>query len=347
MTDWIFKNKTANSVTLDGNPSIIVPAGDQIQLTEQWTEAQIRDCVQLAELISQGSDNYQLDDLTASEALRIMSHAHYTPGPVGPDGTPLVIPEPRQGSSAVIVTHNWCDRCTWYGDSVRVTGETLIDSGDGLTFNSAHQHWIDLIHGRMYAEDKVNAPYLPKIYVEGVEMTERTPWADSGGDYQIDYEAGKVTFFSSQTGKTITADYSYENGSTFYIRPESGKKLQIEKSEVQFSQDVNMTDTINFQAWAYNPADPPNKVPAQAATVYKHIRDFVDEAEGVYPTVPALGGSSGRGLTQQHIVFPFNYKTVKQLYSSIGLEIRIWLSGHQAFGGEFATASFYCVSEDE
>ena len=267
--------------------------------------------------------------------------------PKTPSGIPLVVPEPREGSSVVIVTHNWCDRCTWYGDSVRVTGETLTDSGDGLTFNSAHQHWIDLIHGRMYAEDKVNAPYLPKIYVEGVEMTERVPWTSSGGDFQIDYETGKVTFFSSQTGKTITADYSYENGSTFYIRPESGKKLQIEKSEVQFSQDVNMTDTINFQAWAYNPADPLNKVPAQAATVYKHIRDFVDEAEGVYPTVPALGGSSGRGLTQQHIVFPFNYKTVKQLYSSMGLEIRIWLSGHQAFGGEFATASFYCVSEDE
>lgn len=263
-------------------------------------------------------------------------------------GIPLSEPQPREGESLVIVTHNWCDKCTWFGESVRVSpAETLVDSGDGLTFNSAHEHWIDLTHGRLYAEDKVNAAYLPVVKVDGVLATEREPWADSGGDFEIDYDSGDVTFFASQSGKSVTAEYSYASGSRFTIAPIAGKTLRIEKSEVQFSEDIDVKDTISFQPWVYNPADLPNKVPYGAATVYKCIRDFVDEAEGVYPTVPAIGGTSGRGLGQRHVVFPFNYKTMKVLQSSVGAEIRIDLEHDIVFGGEFATASFYCTSKDE
>lgn len=268
------------------------------------------------------------------------------PDPKSPSGFPLIIPEPREGSSVVIVSHNWCDPTTWYGQSVRVTGETLADSGDGLTFNSAHQHWIDLSHGKIYQEDRISAAYLPNVYIDGVKAVERTPFADSGGDFVIDYATGSVTFSASQAGKMITADYNYENGSRFLIAPDAGKILNIEDSEVQFSGDIVMNDTIYFQAWAYDPNNPPNKVPVSQSTVYKMIRDFVDEARGVYPEIPAIGGAK-RGLAHSHVDFPFNYKTIKELVSSYGLEVRVWLEKDIPMGGEFATATFYCTSKSE
>lgn len=261
-------------------------------------------------------------------------------------GRTRVSSEPRKdGDSVVVASHNWCDRTTWYGQSVPVLAETLSDSGDGLTFTSEHPNWIDLSHGKLYREDIISAPYLPVIKVDGVVQTERAPFAVSGGDYHIDYALGQVIFASAQTG-IVTADYSYENGSMFVVSPSAGKVLWVEKSEVQFSLDVELLANIHFQAWAYNPQDLPNKAPASSRTTYKVARDYVDEAQGVYPQVPAFGGTS-RGLQIGHLVFPFNYLQLKELQSSYGLEIRVWVEGDVKFGGTFATATFYCSSYTE
>jgi len=258
-----------------------------------------------------------------------------------------VSPEPRvEGSQTIVVSHNWCDRCTWYGQSIRITGEELVDMGDGYNFSSAHPYWIDLAHGRLYREDLISATYLPKVYVDGYLATEREPFAISGGDFVVDYRSGVVTFASDMSGRTVTADYSRENGSMFTVAPKAGKKLWVEKTEIQFSLDVVLKDTTHFQAWAYNPSSPPNKVPVTEKTTYKVARDFVDEAQGVYPTVPAFGGV-GRGLQIAHVVLPFNYLQIKELKSSQGVEIRVWLEHDTEFEGTFGTATFYCTSFSE
>ena len=258
-----------------------------------------------------------------------------------------VSPEPRkEGDQLIVVSHNWCDPCTWYQQSVRVTGETLDAYGDGYSFQSAHAHWIDLTHGRFYREDLVSATYKPKVYVDGYQVVERAPFADSGGDFAVDYVAGTVAFFSSQAGKVVTVDYSWENGSVFIVAPTAGKKLWVERTEVQFSADVVINDSTSFQAWAYNPYNPPNKVPVTSKTTYKTARDYVDEANGVYPVVPAFGGQD-RGLLNSHLVFPYNYLQIKELKSSQGVEIRVWLESNIPFGGEFGTVTFYCTSYTE
>jgi hypothetical protein len=263
----------------------------------------------------------------------------------GPDGSATVIPEPRQGSSLVVVTHNWCDKTTWYQQSDRIVGEILNDSGDGKTHQSANQHWIDMTHGKVYREDTINTQYLPIIKVGGVVKTERTPWKDVGGDFTINYATGVVTFFEVQT-ETVMVDYSSASSSLFTIAPNIGKILTVENSEVQFSADINMLDSIHFQPWAFDSGDLPNKIPVAEKTTYKTIRDYVDEAAGVYPEIPSIGGAS-RGLNQPHVVFPFSYKTVKTLYSSMGLEIRIQLDEDIGYGGEFSSATFYCTSKAE
>ena len=264
--------------------------------------------------------------------------------PKNPDGSAIVTPEPRCGSSLVVVTHNWCDPTTWYTGSNRIEGETLSDSGDGRTFNSANQHWIDLSHGKVYREDMLSAPYLPVVKVDGVQKTERAPWAVSGGDFQIDYVAGTVTFFEAQTG-VVTTDYSAAASSLFVIAPTAGKRLWVEYSEVQFSRDIDIKSHTHFQPWAYNPADPPNKIAAAAATTYKTLDNYIEEANGCYPSIPPMGAT--RGFQQYRETFPFKYATIKELLSSYGLEIRVWLEGDVPYGGEYGTATFYCTSRDE
>jgi len=262
------------------------------------------------------------------------------------EGRLRISQEPRKvGDGLVFVTHNWCDPTTWYTQSARVEGETLTDSGDGLTFNSSHDNWIDMTHGKIYREDLLAASYLPVIKVDGTTKTQRAPWAEAGGDFTIDYATGAVTFFVSQSGKVVTADYSRENGSLFIVGPTAGKRLWVEYSEVQFSQDISINGTIHFQPWAYNPDDLPNKMPAGYPTTYKTMDNFIEEANGAYPVIPAMGGA--RGFTQDRLTFPFKYQTIKELRSSFGVEIRVWIAEQVKFGGQYATATFYCTSYAE
>jgi hypothetical protein len=118
--------------------------------------------------------------------------------------------------------------------------------------------------------------------------------------------------------------------------------MWIEYSEVQFSKNISINGTIHFQPWAYNPADPPNKIAADYPTTYKTMDNFIEEANGSYPIIPAMGGT--RGFSQDRLTFPFKYQTLKELHSCMGVEIRVWIDGDQPFGGEYATATFYCTS---
>ncbi len=260
------------------------------------------------------------------------------------EGKMRVSIEPRkEGSSRVAVSHRWNDKTTWYQQSTRVEGETLTDSGDGLTFNSLNENWMDLIHGKIYREDLVSSSYNEVVKIDGVTATRRAPWATSGGDYQVNYANGTITFFTSQSGNTITADYSHENGSLFTIALSEGKKrLWVEYSEIQFSSDINLKDTIHFQLYGkdlQNPTGP--KVAYAPATTYKIHDNFIEEANGCFPTIPTFPGD--RGFTKIRNTFPFAYSVVKELHKCWGLEIRIWLENDTPYEGEYATATFYCT----
>ena len=271
---------------------------------------------------------------------------------VDSDNRQIVVVDPQlDGAMVNIVSHDFCNKETWYQQSTAATNEALTDSGDGFSFGSAHPFWIDLNHGKVYLEDRISSTTypnkIPVVKVDGVTKTERAPFATSGGDYVINYKTGVVTFAESQAGKAVTASYRYAGSSLFTIAPTTGKYLWVQDSEVQFSTDVVITATINFQAYMTNPADPGGaKIPASSLTNYKNMRDFVDEARGVHPLVPAIGGSV-RGLLNPHLVFPFKYTQAKELRSSLGVEIRVWLTADVPYEGEFGTATFYCLSYTE
>jgi len=236
-----------------------------------------------------------------------------------------------EGSSATKVSYDWTDKTTWYQNSIVVTGETMTDSGDGLTFNSLNDSWIDLTHGNLYDEYNLSDKKEPKIYDNAVEITT---------GFSIDYSSGNVTFDSAPSG-SVTCDYWYANSSLWTLIPDSGKVLFIEHAELNFSKDIMVQNYINFEIWVYNPYDLPNKILHQKFQ-YKNIKDLINAANLGQGFIPAVAG-----LSQDVIIFPFNYGTVKPLQSSLGAELRISMENDESMIGEWATATFYVISEDE
>jgi hypothetical protein len=277
---------------------------------------------------------------------------------------PLVVVAPRKGNEWVVGSHNFADPCSWFGDSKRSVTETLVDSGNGLVFNSAHTHWIDMLSGRMHndslwiAIQQESNPldphgYQVEVRSNGVHMVMREVFENSGGDYEILWEEGSVRFFESQAGKQVTASYSYADGSTFYIRPRvPGTSLVIEDAEADISLDAIMTDEIVYSGWYFNPEI--NDWSCAGENSYIRAGQIITEARGSYPICAALGANpddlllplsefrrKSRGMRVSRQATPFSYATIRTL--PLGTELRLYLRHHRPFGGEHVSMTFYCT----
>lgn len=292
-----------------------------------------------------------------------------------PDGTPKTAPGIRLGKEVIYATHNFCDPCTWYSESKRVTEQSLTDSGDGLTWTSPDSNWIDMTHGRVFDEEGIIEdqvifnPGSPHGYGVVIEtstdsgstwnlMTQREPFASSGGDYTVNYAAGTVTFTSSQAGNLVRASYSKSGSSAWVVRPLEDRVLTIEKAEIQFSANVTMTSTIVMEVYGTvdifapslsdangGPVPAGTPIPIETAK-YKTMAQIIDESVGSFPVFPALGGSA-RGTTDATHILQFHYGAARLVFHSLGMFIRISTVGDNAFGGERATATFYLISKED
>jgi hypothetical protein len=284
--------------------------------------------------------------------------------PVQDNGVPLSAQAPRRGGDWVIGSHNFADRCSWFQDSVRVNGEALTDSGDGYTFHSAHNFWIDMNSGRQHNEgfwlkkqvsDNPSDPhmYKVKVFVDGVEATMREPFATEGGDYEVIWEDGNIVFFGNKAGKTITADYSYATTSFFHVTSRDSKKsLVVEDAEADISLDVIMNDELIYSWWYFDGSD----WVCAGEYSYARVSQIATEARGAYPVFKATGSTveekalplrefrrKSRGMYADRQAMPFNYTTVREL--QLGVELRIYTRHHRELGGEHVSITLYC-SED-
>lgn len=273
----------------------------------------------------------------------------------------LVAQAGREGIETIYATHNFCDPTSWFADSVRVEDAVLM--GSGSIFSGSHSNWICMNRGSVLDEEgwkeDVDHGYEVIVIANGVPLTERDPLCTTGGDYVVNYESGSIDLLTSEYSPgAVTASYSYADGSTFYIQPIPYKKLDIEEVEAQFTVDVDMKDTIVFgvfghvqvfapQYWEGNGGPFPTNYKVELKRQsYKSMKQLIDEALGSYPVIPALGGVK-RGLSTNMYGFPFRYGTVRTLYDSYGLEVRVWLQSHIPCGGERVSATFYCVASNE
>lgn len=277
---------------------------------------------------------------------------------------PRVVVEKADSPKVTLFSHDWCDRCTWYEGATRVIDEVAQDSGDHLSYGLAHQYLIDTYHGRItgedFLEDVGGHSYRVTVRVDGVQKTEQDPHTGTGGDFTVDYEAGVVAFLGAlDPAAVVTVTYHYAGGSVFTIRPTDGRLLALELVECQFSTDVVVTDTVRFQAYGWVIAFAPQLaesnggpypdqmlIPLGNPTIYKGMKDFVNEAVRSYVAYPAMGGSTWRGIGDT-IIFDWDYTRATAIRSSLGMEVRISLDHDLPFGGRMATATFYCASEEE
>lgn len=295
------------------------------------------------------------------------------------DGTGIIASSPRTGEEKVIASHNLADRCTWFTESKRVDDETL-DTSDNLEFQSDHSHWIDMTSGRVHRQDewvakqKAAEPEDPHGYevivkVDSVTKTPRAPFATSGGDYEIIWEDGKIIFFEEQTG-TVTASYSYSDGSTWVLKPAPGTKLIVEDAEADFSADVVFATAVKYTVYGlvdvFAPELTPSPYPSGTLIPvqddrYDRVSSIFQEARGAYSQVLAVGATeahkaisdidefrrTSRGMKSMVQPIPFAYSTVRELISSYGLELRLSLEGDIPFEGELASMTYYCTELED
>jgi hypothetical protein len=273
---------------------------------------------------------------------------------------PIWASTPPCGSRIDILSPNWCDKTTWYDSSVQVVDEVYTDSGDQLTYNPAtSREYVDVMHGKITGERTLRATHAPVVKVDDVEQTENSPGL-TDNDYTVDYSNGNVTFNAAQGGSAvIKVTYSYVVDSVFKVKPTAGKMLRITQTEVQFSEDIAINDTVLFQAYGLvevfaphltpTPYPAGTKIPLGDPTVYQTMMDFINEASLSYPAIPALGGAGWRATSQPVHVFrwPYAERGTLDLEDSKGMEIRISLENNTSFGGATAVATLYGVSQDE
>ena len=239
------------------------------------------------------------------------------------DNNILVVDQKTTASSIFFISHNYCDPCSWYAESVRISGEIM--SWNGSVYNSAHAYWIDLTHGRMTGEDSISSSYLPVVSVSGVVKTE-------GTDYTINYESGSVTPITWVGDTTdISVTYSYASGSGFYFPVIAGKKVKIDDTEVQRSVNIALNQhIIDFDILVNG-----SRIGGRA---YKNYKDYLNVSNKAYPIVPA-----GGELTQDVQILHWDYPGAIYLKNST-YSIRCKIRGDQPFTGEFFVVTCYGTS---
>jgi hypothetical protein len=285
---------------------------------------------------------------------------------LSPSGLPQVAPSLLEGSAEEFISCNWCDKTTWWSSSVEVTDENLSDSGDGLVWNSANTDWIDVKNGKITQEHMLHATHAPVIEVDGSEATESSP-GTTDGDYQVNYATGVVTFNTNQSGNTVVAkSYRRMVDSVWTFAPKAGKKLRLLAVEIQFTTDVDLTDTAVFEirgyAVAFIPGATTDDVSPNYVTSfptgfkitlrerrYQTIMDYLNEAQRLYPVFEAMGGSGWRGLQNNVQLFrwPYAEEATRDLSHESGMEGRIYLMNNIKYGGDKAYVTVYARSEDE
>jgi hypothetical protein len=279
------------------------------------------------------------------------------------DGRQRVAQEKSDVAKKTVVSHDWTDPTTWAEASVRVVDEVASDDGAHTDYSLAHGNVIDTYHGKVSQEDFLldagGNSYRVTVKVNDVAKVEQDPHPASGGDFTVNYPTGKVGFLSAlQPDDVVKVTYHYATTSVFTLKPDAGKALKIEFAECNFSDDVELLDSVVFQPYGFvdvfapqllqangGPLPPGTKIPLGNPVVYKAMSDFQNDAVKSYPTYPALGGNGWRGSPRPIIVLDWDYVSSTLLRADYGMEIRLRLQHDVPFGGWYATATFYCLSE--
>jgi hypothetical protein len=230
-------------------------------------------------------------------------------------------PTKLEGSSSLLVSHNFCDKTTWWQKSIRVIEEVLSPDQAYLIYTSTNSYWIDLVSGKVPYEDRYASNYRAIVYVDNIEITT---------GFVINYQNGSIIFNQSQAGKVIKATYSYENSSTWT----SGKILKLLGTEVKFTSDASLDSGLDFVVTINN---------YQVSKVtYKNLENLLICSRGKIGRITGFGT-----LTTDLISIDYDYVTSKELRYSQAAAIEISIVDHQPLPGTLGFVTAYIISIDE
>lgn len=245
--------------------------------------------------------------------------------PLPKDGKDKVEIFERKGTSLSFPSHNFCDKTTWYQQSVEVTGEAPTAWRTGY-YGLQKRHIIDVYNGKVAFEDPRHLSYGFKAYDDGTPLT-------YGTDYEVNWDMGILLLKDYAPQGTITCDYHYAGSSAFTVAPPGSKLLYVHKAEIQFGKDIRM-NPIRFN------------LKAGEATIvsdlYKNLDNLVDvgkEGKGEIPAVDTL--RTGR------LVFPVVYDPPIILDPLLGMKIECLVENDLVMAGERATITFYTQELDD
>lgn len=193
-------------------------------------------------------------------------------------------------------------------------------------------------------------PVGDRIRVADAEYADRF---DPDAEFHLDYRNGLLHFFTPPAQDAeIRATYFYSPlgaGSEFYLTPPDGKLFSLTDAEIQYTEDMELTDAVEVVLQMYLPqyAPPPTRfdIP-QSKGVYKGIHDFVNWSRGSFPVIPVAGGAL-RGNKSPIIQLRFQYQSPVELYPSLGMRFKVSLTNHRPFRGNYAALTFYGITTDE
>lgn len=210
------------------------------------------------------------------------------------------------GSSVWLTTHDFCDPCTWWQQSVRVVDESLVAvPEDSYRWQCANQNIIDLTHGRHLNEDDIaggpdalghNSPSVEKN-----QIWDLTRWFPGGhylipvlkddqgtvltrvNDFQVTLQAGEWRVEDYENGIIETGDplgtapslsYHYATGNRFDIFSLPGKQYKVNMAEVNLRNADADTAAFFFEIVAAGGAY------IGARRIYKNEKDVIAASVG-------------------------------------------------------------------
>jgi len=257
------------------------------------------------------------------------------------DGKPrTVITKSFSDSSKSFVTPDFSDKSTWFYSAIEVDDEIAIDSGDQIIYTFASG----------------------KTVIDLDKITNRDDWKSKGiivkkndieitTGFSVNCSSKQIIFDSANQGSDIIkVSYSYENGSTYILTADSGKVLNMNTVEAQFSAGVTFNDILRYELILNNPSTSDTDVIAKIMD-YKSPQDFLNISNGGRVLEPFGGFTSKINIFFWDYLTGFILKPVGDAttnpYKNEFNKLRISLIQDEPYTNcEIATATMYCKIED-
>lgn len=303
----------------------------------------------------------------------------------GMRGEPVTTPMIPSGDGQRWVSHNFCDKLSWYQESVHVVSASMVATGSATSLTGSLDNRrfvlssevgpaVDVRHGRLVFEDTVtnatqvpngNTLYdvVPAVAVTGTVLDPSLQDDQSHPDgYTIDYAhlSASVVFNQAQpSGSSVTLSFRRPVSSKFTIQPKAGKRIVLEDAEVDLSEDFNMLTPFTVCVKGSHSTLTGGTVVPLETRYYKKFHDFHAAARKFWGPLPSgFGGDSG--ISSPKWTFQWEYMRSDDLYDTPSYvdqnldpgrvtlnKLEVSMGSDVESGGSVMTIAFFGAEVDE